>query len=109
MKDLLTPQPKPQKKGLIVYNHLRTDLTDCQFSYELIKLVEQRYYFGIEKHGQPLMTDDGRDTVSDAVQEAIDVLYYIEKGILQGKDWHYALMQAGIVVEMLMSTVDKGE
>lgn len=107
MNGLLTPQPKPQRKGVIVYGHLRADLVDCQFSYELIELVEQRYYQGLVKYGQPLMSDDGRDTLSDAIQESIDLLYYIEKGILQGKDWYYILNQAGIVAEMLMSTVDK--
>lgn len=50
-------------------------------AYDLIK---QRYEFGLAKYGQPLMTEDGRNTTEDLKQELGDALMYRAKQLLQG-------------------------
>lgn len=98
----LVPQPEPKNQGEPVYPHLCKDLADAQSSDTLKHIVQERYYQGIEKYGQPLMSQDGRDTFKDAIQECIDLLYYVEKGIMQGKDWYAIFASICIVAEMLV-------
>jgi len=49
-------------------------------------LVKQRTEFGMKKYGQPLMTEDGRDSVEDAMQELGDLIQYTFKALLNGND-----------------------
>lgn len=63
-----------------------------------VALSEKRDAFGREKYGQPLMSDDGRDTMQDAVEEIgdparkrsgarkRDLMHYLFKAKMQGKD-----------------------
>lgn len=85
---MLDPQPKPQAKGYPVYPVL-LDYVQTKYGKdsELASLVTDRYWQGMERYGQPLMTDDGRDTESDLAQELMDALYYTQKGIMQGRKW----------------------
>lgn len=48
-------------------------------------LVRARVAFGRAKYGQPLMSDDGRDTSEDLRQELGDALMYAAKAAMQGR------------------------
>lgn len=77
-------QPKPKKEGFEVTPKLLEWLNDHDVSPELKELINQRYQFGLKKYGQALMTDDGRDTMIDAREEAGDLLQYLYKAYLTG-------------------------
>lgn len=55
--------------------------TDVQQA--LIRALRERREHGIRKYGQPLMTEDGRDTLRDAWEEALDLACYLTKALLQ--------------------------
>jgi len=63
-------QPAPQSGGKVVFT-------------ELIKDIEKRAEFGRKKYGQELMTNDGRDTLIDAYQEALDLTMYLKKMLME--------------------------
>lgn len=44
-----------------------------------------RYFFGLAKYGQPLMTLDSRNEVIDAEEEALDMIQYAYKAKLNGR------------------------
>lgn len=80
--DILAPQPAPKAKGQVVYYSL---LTKRQFKPEIKELLRRRFLQGMEKYGQPLMSDDGRDNDADLIQELIDAVFYCQKAILQDR------------------------
>lgn len=43
--------------------------------------LQMRRTFGIKKYGQELLSNDGRDTLFDAYQEALDLCLYLRKVI----------------------------
>lgn len=45
--------------------------------------IMQREQFGTKKYGQPLRTDNGRDALWDAYQEALDLCMYLRQRIEQ--------------------------
>lgn len=45
----------------------------------LLRLLEDRVKQGEQKYGQRLSTWDGRDSVRDALDEAIDLVFYLMK------------------------------
>lgn len=49
----------------------------------VIRELKKRTIRGIAKYGQPLMTFDGRDNLQDAFEEAIDLVQYLAKEIMQ--------------------------
>lgn len=49
----------------------------------LLELAKQREQYGIAKYGQTLMTGDERDTPTEIVNEALDLLVYLQKYIMQ--------------------------
>lgn len=63
-------QPAPKPGGQVVYT-------------ELIKDIESRAEFGRSKYGQDLCTDDGRDTLVDMYQEALDLCVYFKKLLME--------------------------
>lgn len=81
-------QPPPVKKGEVVTDSLIKYLETLNdySSKKAIELVKARDAFGRAKYGQPLMTDDGRDHVEDALQELGDLLQYIWACRMQGRD-----------------------
>ncbi len=99
------PEPPPKNAGLPVTPHLLNRLLEANVSPYISELVMARHEYGLQKYGQGLMTDDGRDTMEDARQEAGDLLQYVYKGYLQGlKDPEgAALLQAvlHICIEVL--------
>ena len=99
MNDLLKPQPSPKQEGEIVYHHIKDFLELNDYNKTLQSLCHSRYLQGIKKYGQPLMSDDGRDTLADVLQEMLDLLVYLMKGILQGKDWKLTLLNMANEIE----------
>lgn len=79
------PEPPPQPKGVVVPDALIAYLQlTFVTSQELCDLIRQRDAFGRAKYGQPLMSQDGRNGVEDARQEAGDLLQYAFKVHLAG-------------------------
>lgn len=80
------PEPAPMPKGEIVPDKLISIIekmdrfcVNPEVSKELLKLIElvkERSAFGIEKYGQPLYSEDGRNGFEDARQELGDLLQY---------------------------------
>jgi len=89
------PEPSPVNKGdcvpdlLIAELHRLRDKNDYfpvnSAFMEAIDLVKARDAFGRSKYGQPLMTQDGRNTLEDAKQEFGDLLQYAYKAQLNGE------------------------
>lgn len=89
-EDASVPEPPPKPHGIAVTPILLKwiDTADVSESVktEAIALVKKRDAFGRAKYNQPLMTKDGRDDIEDAMQELGDLLQYIQKAKLNGKD-----------------------
>jgi hypothetical protein len=49
----------------------------------LLPLIDAREAYGIAKYGQTLLTDDGRDTPTEVVNEMLDALAYVTKWAMQ--------------------------
>lgn len=49
----------------------------------LLPLIDAREAYGIAKYGQTLLTDDGRDTPTEVVNELLDALAYVTKWAMQ--------------------------
>lgn len=63
-------EPPPKKGGQVVL-----DLVIADF--------KARAEFGKKKYGTMLMTDNGRDALIDAYQEAIDLVMYLRQAIAE--------------------------
>lgn len=84
------PEPAPVSRGVPVTPALLAwleTLAHVKGAPELSALVRERDAFGRAKYGQPLMSDDGRNTVEDARQELGDLAQYLFKARMQGVDW----------------------
>jgi len=87
------PEPPPQPRGQVVpvrllafienaksleldpsFDEMRNDQLD-----KLADLIQQRNAFGMQKYGQPLYSQDGRNGLEDARQELDDLLQYVCK------------------------------
>lgn len=78
----LKQQPKPINKGIVIFNLIQSYLDKIQdksFNNEVLEQLFNRYNFGLQKYGQPLMSDDGRDSVRDANEELLDCIQYVIK------------------------------
>ena len=75
-------QPRPVQRGVpvvpVLLRWLRERSTSlCAVDRDaLASLLQQRYEMGLAKYGQPLMSDDGRDSARDAAEELLDALCY---------------------------------
>ena len=49
-------------------------------------LIKSRAAFGLQKYGQPLRTEDGRNVIHDARQELGDLLQYVMSAHMQSLD-----------------------
>ena len=70
-------------KGIEVTPKLLEWLNENGYSDNIKQLIEARRLYGLKKYGQSLMTEDGRNTLEDARQEAGDLLQYLYKAVLQ--------------------------
>lgn len=104
------PEPPPQKRGVEVTPLLLVWLKDKGCSQSICDLVEARRQYGLKKYGQSLYSEDQRDTLEDARQEAGDLLQYLFKATLQsginkeGLRGIRAVLQA---CEMIISELDQ--
>lgn len=84
-----TPQPPPVASGVPVTEELLLWIDESSFHGDIKakvkKLISDRSDFGLKKYGQCLMSDDGRNDVIDAMQEAGDLIQYAYKAKLNGK------------------------
>ena len=79
-------EPKPRPEGQVVSDALIAYLKNRPKTQELVRLVQQRHQFGMQKYGQPLMSQDGRSGVEDAKEELGDLLQYCYKCRLNGSE-----------------------
>jgi len=63
----------------------------------------ERDAFGQEKYGQPLMSNDGRDTIKDIEDEVGDALHYITKAKMQGltMDLYFIKEHLKVCIELI--------
>lgn len=76
------PATQVQNAGKPVFPVLRSCLQEYH-EMRLLDLVNRREQYGVKKYGQTLMSDDGRDTPTEIVNELIDALAYITKWAMQ--------------------------
>ena len=76
------PPAQIRTAGKPVFPELRKRL--LPYSRDLLlPLIDAREAYGIAKYGQTLLTDDGRDTPTEVVNEMLDALAYITKWAIQ--------------------------
>lgn len=106
------PEPAPVPKGRVVYDSLISSLksfdtgddkSSAAARDDLVTLVTQRHNFGKKKYNQPLMTEDGRDTVEDLRQEIGDAAQYAFKAVMRGEDLTAPLRLLRFLVAFLES------
>lgn len=51
----------------------------------LLELLERRVQEGRKKYGVPLSTDNGRDALLDAWEEAADLLMYLTQMLMESE------------------------
>lgn len=95
-------QQDPQRGGrsitvLVVEDVLKVNSVDDNVGGFLRDLIA-RDAAGFKKYGQNLETHDGRDSLLDAYQEALDLVQYLRKALEEGWDcwsmYHKALAMA---------------
>lgn len=89
-------QPQPHGTGLPV-------------GERLIELIRERTKLGIEKYGEPLTTQNGRDSMLDALQESIDLNQYLMQTLMESEAEIKRLSeeQIGPLAAYLMQQSDK--
>jgi hypothetical protein len=85
----VTPEPPPTGKGTdasyALIHQLIMDSADNERTGLVMDLVRRRD-FGIAKYGTPLRTNNGRDHIKDAYQEALDLMVYLKAASLEGNE-----------------------
>lgn len=85
--NIAEPEPPPRAEGAPIPELLVEWIEEhIEKSGTVVEDVQARAEFGFKKYGQYLMSDDGRDTINDARQEAIDLLKYMYKAKIRGED-----------------------
>lgn len=78
-------QPLPIYQGINVPLEFRKWAQEKSF-HNAVQLSKIRDHLGQTKYGQPLMSEDGRDTIQDALEEVGDLLHYLYKARINGLD-----------------------
>jgi hypothetical protein len=110
--EIATPLPPPVDKGMAVSPALLEFIAskECNATAEekkqVTELIQQRCKYGLEKYGQRLMSQDGRDDVVDALQEAGDLIQYAFKARLneRNKEMSWAV---GPCLQVLVEVLGK--
>lgn len=71
--------------------HKDFNLTKSEFA-ELSQIMEKRNQFGIEKYGVPLSSFNGRNSLQDAFEEALDLVVYSSQSYMENKNKKHAKM-----------------
>ena len=66
--DAAKPQPPPSGEGVLILDKVVTDLA-------------RRAEVGLRKYGTELKSHNGRDALTDAYQEALDLCMYLRQAI----------------------------
>lgn len=103
-KTISVPEPPPIFKGSPIYDPLvywmkNADVEEKDKN-EMLSLLESRYNFGMHKYGQPLMTEDGRNSIKDCLEEIGDGMQYAFKALLNGEDVQKINRMARILVKL---------
>lgn len=104
------PQPPPANTdGLACWTAL---IAEGGFDSWFLELVQERDRMGRAKYGVPLVAWNGRDAVVDAMQEALDLVVYLQQALMRcpepdGREWkpynvHDRLRQMRNVALMLV-------
>ena len=78
-------QPDPVNKGRNVPEAFQK-WASANGHEEACELSKIRDSFGQSKYGQPLMSEDGRDTIQDVIEEIGDMLHYLYKAKMNGEN-----------------------
>ncbi len=65
-----SPQPAPKHGKRVIVD-------------EVIEDLKARKDFGIDKYGTPLMSNNGRNALVDAYQEALDLCCYLKQELIE--------------------------
>jgi len=79
-------EPQPTDGKSPVYPALAHWLRKHGYADSVLRLVRQRRARGLETYGTELYTENGRDPINDALQEAGDLLMYLMQARLEGRD-----------------------
>lgn len=103
-------QPKPRGTGQEIYPLVWRDLEALAGSMAggPIADVAARVDYGIAIYGEPLRSNNGRDAVADALQEAVDAPVYIRQLISEGRTDLWPTYGAALYVLVQMSLVARG-
>lgn len=84
MSDLLKPQPPPKigVDSIEVWPSF-IEAHGHELPLNLVTLMRLRNEQGICKYGAPLTTNNGRDALTDAFQEALDLCVYLHQADLE--------------------------
>lgn len=85
-------QPPPKPGGQEVWPAVVDDLLGNvdgdlgRVAAGLLADIQERQQVGLERYGTPLQTHNGRDALTDAYQEALDLVVYLKQAILEKGD-----------------------
>lgn len=67
--------------------YVANDLIDWtrEMDPEVVEAIYARKQVGIERYGQTLQTNDGRNTLADLVQKLLDAMIYAHKGVMESE------------------------
>jgi hypothetical protein len=91
IKILSPKQPDPENKGEEVTPKLISWIQnnrsiENETRDQMIKLINSRHKYGVDKYGHGLMTGDKRRTIQDALEELGDLIQYLFKAKLNGEN-----------------------
>lgn len=75
---LSIPVDQIKNSGVEIFPLVFDDLRNHQ---NILKLLEEREKYGITKYGQTLMSNDGRDDMTEIINEYLDAIVYMRKYI----------------------------
>lgn len=79
-------QPAPRYgNGEIVADDLARWTRSLEEDPVLVGAILARKQIGVERYGQALQTNDGRNNMADMVQELLDALIYAHKGTMESE------------------------
>ncbi len=89
-----TPEPMPINLDdtqpalweFVISDFNKKYIGDEETKKDVIKLMKDRDAFGVLKYGVHLKTNNGRNFINDAIQEALDLAVYLKGIIEENKD-----------------------
>ena len=115
-KDLATYEPDPEpNEGPSMHDLVINDLKHHweHHSRFVIKDVEDRKQFGLDKYGTVLQTNNGRNALVDAYQESLDLLVYMKQAMEENqmiaweiKNYYFNVMSTATMLRKLIGIKD---